>query len=363
MSSEKDEVQIVDVSSELAKLGADGNKKGLIKGCLFNLIVYSQDSQRCHFLKEIIQAVMETFPCRIIFIECESSTREDFLKVTVEEETVKKNGSIISCDKIHIKCSSKYLNRVPYIVLPHFVPDLPIYLLWGQDPSQENEILPHLQKVACRLIFDSDSASDIRNFCREMLSQSTFKNLSVTDMNWASLTSWRETLFQVFDTPEKIEQLRSCKQLIVHYNNKPSQDSRHTERRAIYLQGWIAAQLNWQYIDSSFQNESIKISYKNRQDQTDIILIGQNISDLPSGAIVEIEIHTQNDTVFDMLRMSAQPFIKVHISTKDVCELPLTFPLRHAKKGLLFMNEIFFVPCSNHYWNMLKTIEAIQIPC
>lgn len=366
MSADKDEVQIADIYSELAKLGAEGKKKGIIKGCLFNLIVYSQDSkdsQRSNFLKEIVQTVIETFPCRIIFIECDQLAKQNFLKVSVEEETVKKNGTIISSDKILINCTSKYLKRVPYIVLPHFVPDLPIYLLWGQDPSQENEILPYLQKFANRLIFDSDSSCDIRDFCRKMLSDAALRNIPVTDINWASLTSWREILFQVFDSPEKIAQLRSCKELIIRYNNAASEILQHPERRAIYLQGWVAAQLNWQYSNSSFQKDSIKITYKNNQDRTDIMIIGQNMKDLTPGAIVEVEVRTKNDTVFDLLRMTAQPFIKLQISMKDTCELPTTFPLRHSKKGLLFMNEIFFAPCSNHYWNMLKAIESLQVPC
>ena len=139
MTNAEDEVQIADVYGELAKLGAEGKKKGQIKGCLFNLIIYSQDPHRSVFLKDIVQTVKETFPCRIIFIECDCKAKQNFLKVSVEEELIQKDGSIISCDRININCTPKYLNRVPYIVLPHFVPDLPSYLLWGQDPSQENE--------------------------------------------------------------------------------------------------------------------------------------------------------------------------------------------------------------------------------
>ena len=173
-------------------------KKGQIKGCLFNLIVYSQDPYRSIFLKEIVQIVTETFPCRIIFIECDNQTKKNFLDVTVEEQIVKKDSLVISCDRININCSAKFLNRVPYIVLPHFVPDLPIILVWGQDPSEENEILPYLETFASRLIFDSDSSCNISAFCRKMLSDTTLNKIAVTDMNWASLKSWREILFRNF---------------------------------------------------------------------------------------------------------------------------------------------------------------------
>lgn len=363
MTLEVEKIQIVDVNAELAKLGAEGKKKGQIKGCLFSLIIYSQDPQRSAYLKEIVQTVTETFPCRIIFIEYNSQTTQHFLNVTVEEEVVKKDGATISCDRINIQCTAKYLSRIPYIVLPHFVPDLPIYLLWGQDPSQENEILPHLQTFATRLIFDPDSSSNICAFCRKMLTDQTLRKISVTDMHWASLTSWREIFFQVFDSQEKIELLQNCKKVTIRFNNKTHESYQHTERRALYLQGWLAAQLQWQYVQASVQNNSMSIDYKNKQNHTQVILEGENLEDLTPGAIVKVEIQANNDTTFDLSRTTSQPFIKTQISMKDSCELPTTLPLRHSKKGLLFMNEIFFLPCSAHYWNMLKAIEPIQVPC
>lgn len=357
------EIEIANVEQELAKLGAEGKKKGQMKGCLFNLILYSQDLERLSYLKEIVQTVTETFPCRIIFIECHPESRENFLKVNVEEEIVKKNGSSISCDRINIQCTPKYLNRVSTLVVPYFVPDLPIYLLWGQDPSQENAILPFLQTFATRLIFDSDSSSDIRSFCRKMLTDDLFKKIPITDMNWASLASWRSILLQIFDSQEQVEQLRNCKQMVIRYNCKMSPSLCHTERRAIYLQAWIAAQLGWIYDHVSLDQSTVKIIYKNPSGLVEISIVGESLDFLLSGAIFGVEIYMLNETVFNLRRMSAQPFIIAYISLKDRCELPFALPLRHHKKGLNFMNEIFFVPCSSHYWNMLKTLECLQISC
>lgn len=363
MSADTDEIQIANVHEELAKLSSEGKKRNLIKGCLFNLIIYSQNPKRSIFLKEIVQTVTETFPCRIIFIENDLESKKQFLKVSVDEEIIKKQKLTVSCDKINISCTSNYLKRVPFIILPHFVPDLPIFLLWGQDPSQENEILPYLQTFATRLIFDSDNACDLREFCHKMLSDPKLKKISVTDMNWASLTSWREILYHIFDSSEKIEQLKTCKQINIHYNNKKSEIHQYTSRRALYLQGWLAAQLDWQYQQSSFENHTIVNVYKHKQGLVKVIISGEEIKDLIPGAIVKTEILTNDNILYDLSRPDMQSFIKVHISKKETCDLPVILPLRHSKKGLLFMNEIFFASCSPHYWKMLKAIEDIRVPC
>lgn len=363
MKDSKADIQIANIDSELSRLSHEKIKKGEIQGGLFNLIVYSQDRYRSIFLNDIVKSVTETFPCRIIFIECDSSSTQKFLKVTVEEEIIRKEGSTITCDRINIKFTPQYLERVPYLVLPHFVPDLPIYLLWGQDPSVENEVLPHLQSFATRLIFDSDSSCDIRVFCRKMLSDPTFSKIAVTDMNWASLTSWRQILLQIFDTKQKIEQLRNCKKISITYNNKETDIYQHTERRSLYLQGWLSAQLKWTYKNSTFTKDLMRVTYKNGIGETEVQIIGKSIPELTPGAIVDVEIRTHDEVIFDLTRLDVQPFIKAYITTKDSCELPFALPLRHSRKGLNFMNELFFAPCSEHYWNMLKAIEPIQVPC
>lgn len=365
MSTENDEIEVVNIQEQLTQLHVEGKIKGQIKGCLFNLIIYSQNQQRSLFLDSLVKTITETFPCRIIFIECDLQASHHFLKVSVSEEVIKKEGMNISCDKIKIQSTKEYLDRVPFLILPHFVPDLPIYLLWGQDPdpSQENEILPFLQTFATRLIFDSDTSCDLSEFCRKMLTDVYLKNIPIADMNWASLTSWREILYHIFDSKEKIEQLESCKQITIHYNSSTSEIHQYTSRRAIYLQGWLAAQLSWQYLKTTVDNHTMISTYQHRQGTVQVILEGKKIENLTSGAIVKVEIIAKDETLYDLSCTETQPFIKVHISKKDLCELPIIFPLRHSKKGLVFMNEIFFSPSSAHYWNMLKTLEHFQVSC
>jgi glucose-6-phosphate dehydrogenase assembly protein OpcA len=358
-----DEIVIPNIEAELSKLWMEGKKKGEIKACLFNLILYSQNSDRSVYLKEVAGIVKETFPCRLIFIECDDKSEKNYLTVSVAEDIYRKDSSIITCDRIEIKCSKSYINRVPYLVLPHLIPDLPVYLLWGQDPSLDTELLPHLQKFATRLIFDSDSSGDIRNFCNKMLSDKELAHLPVTDMNWASLASWREILFQVFDTKEKIEHLRNCKEIKIRYNSAQSPQFQHTERRAVYLQGWIASQLKWKYKSALMEKGELRIKYDNGSGETIVDISGNPTNKLTPGSIMGFEVFGQDQLLYFLRREGFSPFVVTHISKKDECELPFILPLRHFNKGSAFMQEMFFAPCSGHYWSMLKAIQPLQVPC
>ena len=91
-----------------------------------------------------------------------------------------------------------------------------------------------------------------------MLSDTALSEIPVTDMNWASLTSWREILSQILILPKKLSILRNCKQITIRYNNKVSELYQYTERRAVYLQGWLAAQLQWQYIHFLLKTAPLK---------------------------------------------------------------------------------------------------------
>lgn len=357
----KEEKTIANIEKELARLWDEQKEKKQTKASLFNLILYTHESRRTAYFRKMVQAIIDKFPSRIIFIEGKRDANPGYIHVSVSTETSGTEGSIIACDQITIETSFQQLNRVPFIVMPHLVPDLPIYLLWGQDPTSENELLPAFQKFATRLIFDSECTENLQHFSKEMLKKLSLQKMDFMDMHWALIKGWRKTLATVFDTQEKHEQLRNAKGITITYNSRKTEFFQHYETQSIYLQGWLAAQMEWNY-DSMEVNKNRKIRYTNG---VEVTLCPSEYEAHPSGAILRVDVHCEGQVEFSISREKIWSKSICHISYPESCEIPHLFPMPDLERGFNFMREVFFSKPSNHYNNMLKVIAQTcwEQPC
>jgi glucose-6-phosphate dehydrogenase assembly protein OpcA len=171
MTTTSPEIRLADIEKELNGLWETQKDKKLIKASLFNLIIYADVKEKSDFLDDMVKTILEKYPCRIIFISGNTDALKNSLRTSVANIIVGKGENAVACDRIHIDVSPQQLHRVPFIIFPLLIPDLPIYLLWGKDPTGEMDILPHLRPYASRLIFDSDSTYNLQDFSRKMLKE------------------------------------------------------------------------------------------------------------------------------------------------------------------------------------------------
>lgn len=358
------DIQIPNIEKELDRQWGLQKKDKDTKACLFTLIIYASDSKRINYLQELINTILDKFPCRIIFIQAEKHSESSYFRVNVSNvvsQPQKSASSSIRCDQIVIEVSHDQLFRVPFVVTPHIVSDLPVYLLWGQNPFEERDIFPYFQKYARRVIFDSECADNLKLFCGEMLTNLDTLKMDVMDINWALVSNWRDLLLEIFDTPEKLEQLYCSKSIVINYNDPKTPTSQHPEIRALYLQGWLASALDWKLQNIEFFDRSAVLSYFGRVHPVVIALSPQQISTLPPGAISSIEITTTTGYSYFISRKEGFPQVVVHVSSKETCELPFTLSLPNVHKGLSFMREIFFGHLGEHYKETLKKISTLDL--
>lgn len=330
---------------------------GKSKACLFNLIVYSHEPRRTQYLKDIVQMIMSQFPCRIIFIQANPEAKQDLLNVVVSSEKTKDERGLV-CDQILIEASGKEINKVNFLLLPLFTPDLPIYLLWGQDPCLENTILPHLQHFATRLIIDPESTDDLQQFCRDIQNRMSSTSTQIVDMNWARIGGWREVIAQVFDSPERFQQLTDVEKVEIIYNDRPSDLFVHPNTQAIYLQAWLASRLGWEYKSSERIEHAQRIFYHSGTLNRQITLIPKTSQEFQAEEIMEF--HTLGSDNECHLKRIAMDQVQVHSSNQFQCQLPFTLIMPTLRSGRSFMQEIFFQKVSAHYVPMLDLISLVK---
>lgn len=354
----KENAASANIQAELNRLWDTQPGSSKAKACLFNLIIYTQETCRSDYFKNMVQMIIEQFPCRIIFIQGDRTTQDSYLRVRVSTETGK-NKRGMACDQILIEAAGKDLSRVPYLILPLFIPGLPIYLLWGEDPTTENTILPHLQTFATRLIFDSECTEDLQHFSQIMQQKLKSSPIQVVDMNWARIRGWRDILAQTFDSKERLAQLASAPYIKIIYNDLPSPFFRHPDTQAIYLQAWLASRLEWKLIKSEKRENHLVLSYEGPQDPIQIHLVACTRTDLLPEDIITIEVSNQKNYICNLTRQGNNQVI-VHASNQYQCELPFTLWLPTIRSGRSFMQEIFYQKISSHYLDMLNLISQTK---
>lgn len=359
---EKCDLKIPNIEKEL---NVPPENKKQIKACLFTLVIYASTERQVNYFQDLIRSILDKFPCRIIFIHVDAQATLSCLHVKVStvqtgQGSSQGGGTVIACDQILIEVSKDQLFRIPFLVVPHLVPDLPVYLLWGQNPFEEHNIFPHLQSYASRVIFDSECSDDLDLFCKEMQNNLEVLKMDIMDINWALLSNWRDLLTQLFDTSERITQLQNCKSIVITYNHSKTETFQHPEIRAIYMQGWLASCMKWQFHQIEKFTNNVFISYSSNSKPVVIVLAPQTHPELPPGAIVSIEITTTTENSFMIIRNSNLPQVLVHVSSLDTCELPFTLPLPNIHRGLSFMKEVFYSSLGDHYLDMLKTISKLD---
>jgi hypothetical protein len=354
------EIPIADIESALATLWESQTAKNNIRANLYNLIIYASEKSRAQYLQSIVQRVVEQFPGRILFIQVDNDPSKEDLKAFVANTITGRGDTAIACDKILFEVSQSLLQRIPFVILPHLLPDLPIYLLWGEDPTIETQILPSIRPYATRLIFDSECTKNLLQFSQKILTDLKKWKMEIMDVNWATLTPWRDILANICDIRERVDLVRTATSIRLSYNSTPSELVRQHLLQSFYLQGWIASQLGWTYRSSHFDSSRKTIDYATQEGSCQVVLVPQLADEKPPGAILDLDIYSSGERMISILHDPKQPRVVVRISRGDLCEMPFTLPLPDMRRGTAFMKEIFYRTISDHYYRMLALLSHLN---
>ena len=335
------------IEAELTALWEELEGQGQMRSCLYNLIVYSKASGRVPYLREIVQKTIGKFPSRILFISVGDTCE---LKTSVSVLTAEK----IACDLIDVSICADMRDQIPFLVLPHLIPDLPIYLLWADDPCDQDPIGCKLEEFTTRIIFDSESSNNLSNFAKAALEH---KSCELADLNWARIEGWRVLLSSLFHAPSKLEELKKLKRLHITYNSHQTPYFCHTRIQALYLQAWLATCLGWTFKEHSSDERCLKLEYEG----VSVVIEPVDFAEIAPGRIVTIEMEAESGEHTLLQRSPELPHqIVIQHSTKEVCSLPTYFMFAKYESGQSLVNEICHQGTCTHYLQALELLASIN---
>lgn len=346
------------IESELEKIWDSLQGTNKMRACLFNLIIYSKKSQRVGYLNEITQKIIEKFPCRIIFVTHDETCTSHELKTAVSVLTADEGEYEIVCDLIEVEVCSKDHPRVPFVILPHILPDLPIYLVHADDPSEKNPVAEKLEHLAHRIIFDSEAACNLPRFAQAVLSHKERCHADIADLNWARTEGWRGLFANVFKGQSCLEEIRQAKKIEIHYNARKTDYICHTNIQAIYLQAWLAMQLGWTLKNI---DKPLKFHFESEFGPIEVSLHGDSMEKVSPGRLLSIEIETGKGTHYSFTRRGkCLHHVMIQKSSPEVCFLPTNYVLDKDVSGHSLVKEICHTGTSEHYTKVLRFLSEIK---
>ncbi|MBS0624389.1 MAG: glucose-6-phosphate dehydrogenase assembly protein OpcA [Verrucomicrobia bacterium] len=354
-------ISIPNINDELIRLWDQENGEDKIRASLFNLIVYVQDPARLKESEDLVKHVISKFPSRVIFLVINNKPEEESLNVQVSSQTIGEGDLKIFCEMIRIEANGSTVERVPFLIFPQILPDLPVYLLWTQDPSTDNVILPHLIPYATRIIFNAESTHNLHAFASSLLSLSHKFHCELGDLHWNALEGWRRVLMESFNTKERFLSLGRAHHIFISYNKPESLSHQQVEIQAAYLQAWLASQLNLNFETFELVEGNIRLSYRRPMHEVVVLLRPTHEPALPAGAIVKVEISSVLNNGHHLFERHPQlRQVIEYFSDNTSCDLPNVASLQVLPPGQEIIQEIFYPQDKTHYLNALRVLSAIS---
>lgn len=349
------------IQSTLDDLWNANENKNKIRASLFNLVFFSTKSPREEYLRKVAYNTLEKFPARVFFLSSDP-TLPDSLKTAVSVVSTKQGEFDITCDLIEIDTSGKEEDKIPFLLLPHLIPDLPIFLVWPEDPSKNDKLFEELKGFATRIIFDSEASENLTLFADSILTKKQNNHFEIADLNWARFESWRSLINSTLSTPTIIEKLQKTSAITITYNAEETPFFCHTKIQAIYLQAWIASRLKWKAVPQKEGNSTF--TYEAPEGPLQVQLKEIKSNKLPPGMIVSLEIETTEGESFAFSRKEDAPDrISFKHSTPTECSLMSHIEVSKRESGQSLVKEICHKGTSEHYIEALQTILKGTLPC
>ena len=365
MSTTSYPVSPAQIEQELKRIWGALETKNITRACLFNLIFFTYENPRKAYFQKVAHSVVEKFPSRILFITIDQTSQKEELITRVSMLFSGKTEYDVACDYIEVQASHSSQTRIPSLILTYILPDLPVYLIWGEDLGQKELLLQSLEPLANRIIFDSEATCNLSLFAKYCLKQQSV-HYDIADLNWARIESWRDILASVFSSEEKLERIQQTQTLHISYNAQQSTFFCHAKIQSLYLQAWLACQLKWEFKSLKEEKGQIICSYQTKTGAIQIFIAPVSHMHLPTGLIVSIEILLKDASSFLFYRDTEQ---QNHIigqeTTLKQCALPARYIFPKGGSGHSLVQEICRRGNSTHYLQVLNLLQNIHLknPC
>jgi glucose-6-phosphate dehydrogenase assembly protein OpcA len=242
-----------EMSAPKGEAQADGATKtsaGVVRACVLNLVVYTENAEARAEVDDLLGAVVERHPCRAIVLAAERGASEARLEAFVSTrcQLSTRGAKRICGEQITVEAAGQAVETASTAVAPLLVPDVPVFLWWKDIPHYDDKLFTRLAGMADRVVIDSASFDEPYEDLRRLTRLLEGGRLRLSDLNWGRLTSWRSLVANFWDVADYRTSLSQIEQVRIEYDPP---DRAHTQvaPKALLALGWLASCLGWEVAD------------------------------------------------------------------------------------------------------------------
>jgi glucose-6-phosphate dehydrogenase assembly protein OpcA len=231
-----------------------GGSAEVTRICTLTLLGVAGELRAAH-VAEVAERLSERHPCRSIVLSIAPGDGGRLAaEIALHCHTSGAPRPPVCCEQIMISASGRAVARVPALVLPLLVPDLPVYLWWSGDPPAEPGALRRLGEMADVLIVDSSAMERPADGLRAAAALAGRIPGGMRDLTWGRLTHWRDLIVQCFDPAPMRQALDRLDRVRIRTESeRPGADAAAPASRqgpppiaGLLLGGWLASRLGWE---------------------------------------------------------------------------------------------------------------------
>jgi Glucose-6-phosphate dehydrogenase subunit N-terminal domain/Glucose-6-phosphate dehydrogenase subunit C-terminal domain len=348
------------IESELLKIWESLNRENTNRAGLFTLIVYCKKNERLNYIRDIVQNLIEKFPSRIIFITYEPNAKESYLKTAVSVLFQSDQQKEIACDSIDIGVGKNDIEKVQYVILPLLLTDLPVYLLWCENPLNETKLFFHLKELASKIIFNSESANNIFDFAKFTIQHFSDQEKDLVDLNWLKMENLKEIITTEFSDNEKVKILSDIEEIHLTINKKKNPCIKQYTIQAYYFIFWLAAKLNWKPKSMSTNEKKHSFTFQSDNLLIQVTLDTATFEQFTTGDILNISMKSKTKSELFLERSTEFDGFKVDFLSLKQCDLPHNFRFSKFELGHYLANEMVSKNPNSDYIKTLSILSKIK---
>jgi glucose-6-phosphate dehydrogenase assembly protein OpcA len=213
---------------------------------VLNLVAYAADAATMERIVATLAALVDHHPSRTIVAMADAdATAELSAHVRVDCRPMGTTGQKVCSEHVVLAAGPRALRRVPNVVLPLLLSDLPVVFWWPGEPALREPLLYDMLRPANRFVVDTLGFVHVE---RSLVTLDALRSrpgvgIDLADLNWGRMLPWRELIAQFWDVPTWRSHLARLARVEIQLG-KPA-DSRSNRAQALLLAGWLASRLGW----------------------------------------------------------------------------------------------------------------------